>query len=550
MQTTISENVERKFEEIYNIEDYEIWTDSGWQDVISIGKTIPYQIYHLILENGLELKCADTHIIFSYNKEIFVKDLQIGYEVDTEFGISKVKELKILDEYDNMYDVHVPNGNKFYSNNILSHNTTIIGIDALHFAIFNEDKVIGITANNAVMATEILDRIKSVYEELPDWLRPGIRDYNKQSIWFENGSRIVVRPCSPNAFRGFSLSRIILDEFSFILPKLGEQFWLSNYPTVSSSKEAKIIIVSTPNGMSGLFYELWMDAEKERNLFKCYEANWTAIPGRDEKWKEDQIATIGTKRFAQEFDVKFLGSTATIIDGNVLKVLMDIDDNPVAYGLNDNFRIYEQPQLNQQYMIGVDTGKGTNADSSVLQIFKILSLNPLRIEQVAVFQDNRTDTYFFAEIAFRLATMYNNAFVVVENNAEGDTVIKRLWWDFEYENLVNEAQKAEKLGVRATKKSKPAAVMLMKKLIEEDNCILHDKPTIKQLCSFVEEKGKLWGQDGSHDDLISALYWCCYGFTFDLFEGDNEIIRQREIEDEAWGIVCGDDEDDIENFWD
>lgn len=550
MEMLPSKKIKRKFEEIYDIEDYEIWTDTGWQDVVSIGKTIPYQIYHLILENGLELKCADTHIVFSNNKEIFVKDLQIGYEIDTEIGISKVKELKILDEYDNMYDVYVPNGNRFYSNGILSHNTTVISIDALHFAMFNEDKVVGIAANNAVMATEILDRIKLVYEELPMWIKPGIKEYNKTSLWFENGSRIVARPCSPNSFRGFSLARLICDEFHFISSqKLAEQFWLSNYPTISSSKEAKIILISTPNGMSGLFYEIWQDGVKGKNLFKCYEANWQAIPGRDEKWKKDQIATIGAKRFSQEFDVKFLGSSSTIIDGNVLKKLMEIDDNPISYGLNDRLRIYEQPKQKTLYMLGIDTGKGTNSDDSVIQILKIISLKPLKVEQVAVFQSNKTDTFLFAEIVFKLALLYNNAYVVIENNAEGDTIIKRMWWDFQYENLVNEGGTLQKLGVRATKKSKPAAVMLMKKLIEEDNCILHDRNTIKQLCSFVEEKGKLWGQDGTHDDLVTSLYWACYGFTFDLFDGDTEIIKQKEIEEEAWGIVGDSDPDDIENFW-
>jgi hypothetical protein len=160
----------------------------------------------------------------------------------------------------------------------------------------------------------------------------------------------------------------------------------------------------------------------------------------------------------------------------------------------------------QVYILGIDIGKGTGEHYSVIQVMKLLSYNPFKIEQVAVFHDNHTDVYTFAEIIHRIAIYYNKAYAMVENNAEGSTVVSRLWWDFEYENLVNESSKKTGLGVRATKKTKPKAVLLMKKLIEDYHLILHDKKTINELITFVEVGTGFKGKDGLNDDLVSALY--------------------------------------------
>ena len=141
----------------------------------------------------------------------------------------------------------------------------------------------------------------------------------------------------------------------------------------------------------------------------------------------------------------------------------------------------------------------------------------------------------------QICTFFNNAYVLIENNAEGNSVINRMWWDFEYENMINEGSKIEKLGIRATTKTKTKAILLMKKFIEDDILEIHDEKTIKQIASFVDEKGKMAGQEGLHDDLVSALYWMCFVMSFDLFD---EYMQFSNInsEDVPWGIMgSGDD---------
>ena len=136
----------RKFEELYNINNYEILTDTGWQDVEMVGRTIKYDVWYVKLYDGKELFCADDHILFKNSNKIFVKDLNIGDYIDINGGQSKVMECKYLDYKENMYDIQV-NGKKYYSNGILSHNTTTVGTYALWFAMFHSDKIIGIVSN-------------------------------------------------------------------------------------------------------------------------------------------------------------------------------------------------------------------------------------------------------------------------------------------------------------------------------------------------------------------------------------------------------------------
>jgi len=186
-----------------------------------------------------------------------------------------------------------------------------------------------------------------------------------------------------------------------------------------------------------------------------------------------------------------------------------------------------------------DTAKGTGGDSSVIQVLKFVSLNPLSFEQVAVFTDDFTDVYDFTEIINRISIYYNMAHIMVENNAEGAAVVNKLWWDIETDRLVNTGTKAQNLGVRATRTTKPKAVLLMKRLIEDGCLKINDKETVEQLASFIESNERFFGQD-LHDDLVSGLYWAVYISHMSMF--DQEVVlkkqlNEKETEDEIWGVL-------------
>lgn len=413
----------------------------------------------------------------------------------------------------------------------------------LWYSIFNSDKTVGVISNNEEGSIDILDRIKVMYEELPLWMKPGIAEYNKKTITFENGTKVRARATSKDSFRGRTLNMVFADEFAFVdPPSKCEEFFASNWPTISASKDSKFIIVSTPKGIGNLFHLIYSEAESGINTFKHFRADWTAHPDRNEKWAEEQRKNLGMRRFSQEFGCSFLGSDSTLIEETTLRQLLAQPRiEPIKrLGKNNALRVYKVPEPGAQYIVGVDTGKGTGEHYSAIQVFKVHTVSPMKMEQVAVFEDNHTDVYEFSGIVNRVAITYNNAYVMCENNAEGNTVVTQLWWEYEYENLVNEGTKSTLLGIRATTKTKPAANLMMKKFIEDGSIDIVDYNTIQQFLTFLDLGNNKFGGNGQPDDLISAFYWACYFFSFDIldetFSFKKQAMEVEEGEEDIWGI--------------
>lgn len=188
-------------------------------------------------------------------------------------------------------------GNTF----IPTHNSTIVVSYLLYYAIFNPNVNIAILANKASTARDLLDRLQTAYENLPKWLQQGVLIWNKASLELDNGSKIIAASTSASAVRGGSYNIIFLDEFAFVPNNIADQFFSSVYPTISSGKSTKVIIVSTPHGMNH-FYKLWHDAERDENEYVPTEVHWSEVPGRDEKWKKQTIKNTSAEQFRVEFE--------------------------------------------------------------------------------------------------------------------------------------------------------------------------------------------------------------------------------------------------------
>jgi len=179
--------------------------------------------------------------------------------------------------------------------------TTTLVAYILHYVLFNNNINVAILANKAATARDILSRLQLAYEHLPKWLQQGVLSWNKGSLELENGSRIVASATSSSAVRGGSYNMIFLDEFAFVPQNIAEDFFSSVYPTISSGKSTKVVVISTPNGMN-LFYKLWSDAENQINSYVPIEVHWSEVPGRDEKWKKETIANTSAEQFSREFE--------------------------------------------------------------------------------------------------------------------------------------------------------------------------------------------------------------------------------------------------------
>jgi hypothetical protein len=424
--------------------------------------------------------------------------------------------------------------------------TQLLSVLIIWFSIFNDDKFIGIASNKAASAKDFLARVKLIYEELPVWLKPAVVEYNKTSLQFDNGTRIESSSTTKDTFRGRTIWLLCLDEFAHVPESYSEAFWNSNYHALSASTESRIVILSTPNGMFNLFWRLDTDADARRNSFNNFVVTWERVPGRDEIWKQNQLEHMTMDQFRQEQECAYIGSVSTVINHRVLEHIIKNYTYHIERGLAGHLLIYEKPALDSKYVIGVDVAKGTGHDYSAIQVLKIMSVKPIRLEQVAVYNSNRIDVYDFSDVIVRLGLYYNNAILMIENNAEGISVVNKIWWDLEYQNLYSSDGKD--LGIRSTRQTKPRAVLLMKKLIEDYSLKIVDKTTLEQLADF-SERNKKFTCLTLNDDLISALYWACYFITTDWLDENFEFKKNKKDDNDAWGILSDVNTQNVDWSW-
>ena len=368
----------------------------------------------------------------------------------------------------------------------------------LWFAFFKPDKAVAILANKFATAKEMISRITLMLEHIPYFLQPGCISLNKASIEFSNRSKILASSSSSSGIRGLSIAFLYIDEAAF-LPN-AEEFYTSVIPTVSSGKDSRICISSTPKGLN-LFSKLWTGAITGTNEYKPFDSKWWDVPGRDEEWKRKTIANTSERQFRQEHECEIIGSGNTLVDGNTLLSLKA--QEPIHSLEGGTIRIYKQPIENHTYLMTVDVSKGRSQDYST---FNIIDITNAPFEQCAVYQDNKVSPLIFPAFIEKYATLYNTAFVIIEANDNGFMVANSLFQDYEYENQYNDYRGGRlSLGVEMTRKVKARGCNNIKDIIESGKLNIYDRETIVEICSFVEKGSSFEAEAGAHDDLMMNL---------------------------------------------
>lgn len=189
----------------------------------------------------------------------------------------------------------------------------------LWYALFHSEKTVAILANKGATAREMLSRIALMLENLPFFLQPGCKALNKGNIDFSNNSRIISAATSSSSIRGLSISLLYLDEFAFV--DNATTFYTGVYPVVSSGKDTKVIITSTPNGITNMFYRLWEGAVQKTNEFNPFTIKWSDVPGRDEEWKRQTIANTSEVQFRQEYSCLHGDTRITLKDNESNEII-------------------------------------------------------------------------------------------------------------------------------------------------------------------------------------------------------------------------------------
>jgi len=409
----------------------------------------------------------------------------------------------------------------------------------LHYALFNDSVNIGILANKATTARELLARLATAYENLPKWMQQGILVWNKGNIELENGSKILAASTSASAVRGMSFNILFLDEFAFVPNHIADAFFASVYPTITSGQSTKVIIVSTPHGMNH-FYRMWHDAEKGANEYIPTDVHWSEVPGRDDIWKEQTIANTSEQQFKIEFECEFLGSVDTLIAPSKLKNL--VYDSPIQR--NAGLDIYEGPKEDRDYICTVDVARGVGGDYSA---FVVIDISEFPHKLVAKYRDNTIKPMLFPSVIYQVGKSYNDAYVLCEVNDVGDQVASILQYDLEYQNLLMSSMRGRagqvvgqgfsgsktQLGVKMSKTVKKVGSLNLKTMIEEDKLIFNDYEVISELTTFIQKHGSFEAEEGCNDDLAMCLVIYAWLVAQDYFkELTDQDVRKRIYEEQ------------------
>lgn len=415
--------------------------------------------------------------------------------------------------------------------------TVTVGNYIAWYVTFHANKTALVLAHQRDIALEHLQtRIQPVLLGLPKWMQQGAVGFGKTKVELENGSRVVVAATSGRSGAGMAINLLYLDEFALVEAHKANDFISAVMPTISSMPDSKVIITSTPRGMNH-FHKMY----KEDNAYipfghdqddEAKHISWREVPRKemDEKtgkvsildpdiFKQREIKNIGEMKWNQEYECKFLGSSNTLISGDVLENIASFDPKITKY--NGKLRIYEEPRAGNVYIAGVDVSYGLNRDFSAFTVFNVSSFP---YTQVASFADNKVSDKVFPAILREIGMYYNSAMMVIENNGPGARVADDLWSEFEYDNIFSwhpqKGSRADQRGIKTTPTVKIRACHAFKELVENQKLIVQCPETIKELYTFVS-KGNSWAADDgddNHDDLTMSAVIASFFISLPEFQ--------------------------------
>jgi len=393
----------------------------------------------------------------------------------------------------------------------------------LWYTIFSSDKTVAIMGNKTASAREVLARYQTMYENLPIWMQQGVKTWNKGDVELENNCRIFTSATTTSGIRGKSVNWLYIDEAAIIPNNVADEFFASVYPTISAGETTKILLTSTPLGYNH-FWKFWNEAEKGNNGFVHHFIPYKEIPGRDEKWAEEQLKLLGELKFNQEVLCEFLGSSNTLINARTIATLSSKE--PIFYN-DDGLKIYEEPKEDHYYCITVDTARGIGGDYSA---FVVTDITDMPYTVVATFRNNKIAPLLYPEVIAKLGRDFNNAFILCENNDIGGQIVEILHEEIEYSNIFSTVTeksrqyvspgfgRSARLGVNTSKQVKRQGCFSFKSLMEEKKLLVFDAEIIHEISTFIEKGQGYQADEGYHDDLVMCLVMFGWLSTMPFFK--------------------------------
>jgi len=552
-------DISRKILDSIDVNNLYIETPEGFSKILQVHKTQPYKLWRVELNDGNYIEGADNHILFdNHDAQIFIKDLRIGYYIQTKTGLSMVSRITKMPFKVSMYDIAVDNSSHtYYSNGIKSHNTTTIAAYFAWYLCFHNDRNLAILANKQATAYEIVSKVIDVFKGLPFFLKPGIVSAGAGGMRLDNGCMLTSQATTKTAQIGFTIHVLYADEFAHIQKFIAEDFWRSVYPTLASSNISQCIISSTPNGDDNVFFDIWDKSQKGLNSFKSIRVDWWEVPGHDEEWAAKMKADFGEENFAQEFGLDFNASSANLLlSGNDLLfmkkieseyVYQELDKTDLDDWLYQNLKWHPKFDPNadfdsrqHRFILSIDTGEGRDEeelkdnDYNICNVFQVVPKsipqlkklrndelkikNMFRIIQVGLYRDNIKDEENCAQVTRSLAFDQFGVEItkaIVEMNFNGKYFLDKMAKHDKYDDSVimhsyhtkpipGEKPPRKKAGFKVTPGNKDFFCKLGKKMVHQRILILNEKETIKEFKAFGKAKNGRWRGIGTHDDIAMS----------------------------------------------
>jgi hypothetical protein len=464
----------------------------------------------------------------------------------------------------------------------------------LWFLLFHAEKTALIVADNFTTTRELLDKFRISMDHLPFFMKPGIKHINSGNVKFDNDSRVVGRTTTKKSGIGLTVNLLYIDEFAHIDQAKLDEFYRAIFPTITADPNAKSIITSTPNGKNK-FYDIWMDAIAGKSSYVPLRVDWWQVKGRDDKWKEQATADIGSvEDFNQEYGLQFFSSDELLLGANELRRLDLIKkeyerssfylSEDRAY-INDYFYLHPKFAKRQiddfkndssNYVFTIDTADGVGGDYSVLNIYKVVAmpvqellkkkdavrneLDTISLVQVGVFRSNELDiNQFSAAAEFITYRIFNpdRVRIVLEMNHKGEIVHSRFadnsaYWTGQFiHSKHTEMATHPKLGLRLGPTNKVKYCERFKYMVTI-NKIIH---TFMELMSFGKTKGGLYRSQSGNDDLAmssvnlvpyfdSTQFWDQGVDTYENMPTD----YRKEIEEKIFNVYRDNNTRSLYNF--
>ena len=564
-------DITKKIIDTKQLSNVKVLSDTGYVPATEIHKTQPYTVYEIRTSSGKTIEGADIHLVYRQtytetviiNESVWIKDLNVGDYILTKDGPEQVVSIYKAPYKLSMYDLSIDSQeHRYYTNDILSHNTTTVSAFLSWMLIFHADRNILVVANKEDTAIEIVDKITNIFKGLPYFLKPGCINFGKTGLRLENGSRIISSATTNTASIGFTIHCILLDEFAHIPDNIVNNFWRSVYPTLSSSEVSQCIITSTPNGTTNKFYDIWSHAIEKTNSFVPIRTDYWEVPSHDDAWAEKMRADFGDEEFAQEFELQFNINSKMLLKASDLQFMerlcVDFENKPI-YGINNKYihdeNIKWHPKFdpndieeNDKFVFLVDLAEGTEdqdkkfknkkqtPDSNTINIFKVVPnslvnikkyadksckiIDAFRYIQVGYYECNTEDEEYCANVCSALAydlmkdDERESVRVMVEMNFNGKSFVQTMqrhpkYYDgtilrtYHTKPVPGEKQR-KRLGFKTTA-NKEYFCLRGAKLINMRRIVVTDTATYNQMKSFGYVKGKLKGI-ACHDDMSMPVF--------------------------------------------